>query len=168
MRREKDGFFRSHPQSPLSPAQQAQFDGLTYFDFNPALDLTITVERFADDDWITVETTTDDLRRYRRYGRFSFDVDGQTAQLTIYETPHGFFLPFVDAGANRDTYGAGRYIDLEPLDENTFHVDFNGAYNPFCVYSPAYSCPLTPFENRLSVAIRAGEKIPTGDWVNIP
>ncbi|MBI5715051.1 MAG: DUF1684 domain-containing protein, partial [Chloroflexi bacterium] len=40
-----------------------------------------------------------------------------------------------------------------------FLVDFNIAYNPYCAYSDRWSCPLTPFENRLKVPIRAGEKI---------
>ncbi|MFN8527766.1 MAG: DUF1684 domain-containing protein [Anaerolineae bacterium] len=166
-RRQKDTFFKTHPQSPLSPAQQSAFNGLRYYDPNPSLDLTVTVERFPDDDYITIETTSDEVRRYRRYGRFAFDIDGQTAQLTIYETPHGFFLPFVDSGANRETYGGGRYLDPEMVSENEFHVNFNEAYNPYCVYSSGYSCPLTPFENRLSVAIRAGEKLPEGQWTTL-
>lgn len=165
MRREKDAFFKTHPQSPLSPAQQDVFTALEYYDFDPTLDLTVTAESFAHDDFITIETTTSELRRYRRAGRFAFAVHGKTVQLTIFETPHGYFLPFVDASANRETYGGGRYIDVESQGENTFQVDFNTAYNPYCVYSDAYSCPITPFENRIDVAIRAGEKLPTGAWL---
>ena len=165
MRREKDAFFKTHPQAPLSPAQQDHFTALEYYDHNPALDMTVTVEPFAEDDVITIETTTSELRRYHRAGRFAFEIDGETVQLTIYETPHGYFLPFVDANANRETYGGGRYMDVESVGVNTFHVDFNEAYNPYCVYSDAYSCPITPYENRLKVAIRAGEKLPTGDWL---
>ncbi len=45
-----------------------------------------------------------------------------------------------------------------------FLVDFNYAYNPYCAYNAMWTCPLTPFENRLKVPIRAGEKIPEGDW----
>lgn len=179
MRAEKDRFFKTHPQSPLSEPQQALFTHLEYYPHNPALDLTVTVERFADDDVMTIETTTGEIRRYRRYGRFAFDVDGETVQLTIYETPHGYFLPFTDANANKETYGGGRYLDPEMIGENMFAVDFNVAYNPYCAYDEPtalasregrepvqWSCPLTPFENRLKVAIRAGEKLPVGEWVN--
>jgi len=165
MRREKNTFFKTHPQSPLTPTQQDHFTALDYYDIDSTLTMTVTVEPYPDDDVITIETTSGDLRRYRRAGRFAFDIDGQATQLTIYETPHGFFLPFVDANANRETYGGGRYLDPESVGENTFHVDFNEAYNPYCVYSDGYSCPLTPFENRLDVAIRAGEKLPTGAWL---
>jgi len=164
-RRQKDAFFKNHPQSPLTPEQRALFTGLSYYDPNPDLNLRVTVEPFGADDVVAVQTTTGDVREYRRFGRFTFTVDGQAAQLTIYEADYGFFLPFVDAGASQETYGAGRYLEPEYLGGNNFHVDFNQAYNPFCAYNPRWSCPLTPPENRLKVAIRAGEKMPPGDWV---
>jgi len=158
-RAQKDAFFKQHPQSPLPPEARASFEGLAYYDYNPALAFTVTVDKEDDLSPIAIDTTTGDGRIYHRYGTFSFDVDGDSAQLTIYKTPHGFFLPFVDANAGKETYPAGRYLDLDPNDDGTFTVDFNLAYNPFCAYSDAYSCPLTPPENRLQVAIRAGEQI---------
>ncbi len=163
-RRQKDQFFKTSPQSPLTPEQQTRFTGLSYYDFNPALHLTVTIEPFSEDTSITMQTTTGDVRQYRRFGRFSFTVDGQTAQLTIYEADYGFFLPFVDASAGSETYPAGRYLEPEDLGNNRFEIDFNQAYNPYCAYGPGWSCPLTPAENRLKVAIRAGEKTPQGDW----
>lgn len=164
MRREKDAFFKAHPQSPLTPDQQAAFNGLSYYDPNPDLDLTVTVEPFADKVAVPVQTTTGDTRHYLRYGEFKFTVDGQEARLTIYQTDHDFFLPFTDANSGKETYGAGRYIEPEFLGGNRFHVDFNQAYNPYCAYGDGWSCPITPAENRLKVAIRAGEKTPVGAW----
>jgi uncharacterized protein (DUF1684 family) len=166
LRREKDQFFKASPQSPLSLDQQDAFDGLVYYAPNEALDLVVEVEPLpAGNNEIVIETTTGDTRRYRRYGRFSFSVDGQDVQLTIYEAPHGYFLPFVDANAGSETYGAGRYLEPEALDDDgRFEVNFNLAYNPFCAYGDGWSCPITPAENRLSVAIRAGEKNPEGAW----
>jgi len=165
LRREKDQFFKASPQSPLSDDQQDAFSGLRYYEPNPALDLTVAVERLpAGNNEIVIETTTGDTRRYRRYGRFQFTIDGQAQELTIYEAPHGYFLPFVDANAGEETYSAGRYLEPEPLEEDRFHVDFNLAYNPYCAYSSGWSCPITPAENRLKVAIRAGEKNPAGEW----
>lgn len=167
LRRDKDVFFKSHPQSPLTKSQKAVFDGLVYYDHNPALDLIVDVEPFAQQTFVPVQTTTGDVRQYRRYGQFSFMVEGQPARLTIYAADHGFFLPFVDAGAEVETYPAGRYLEPEALDEagTRFHIDFNAAYNPYCAYSPAWSCPITPAENRLLISIRAGEKLPQGAWV---
>lgn len=168
-RREKDQVFRLDDQSPLTEAQKDAFTALNYYDPNPALDLTLTAAPLdpTEDGAILIETTTRELRRYRRFGRVQFDVDGTPVTLTIYETPHGFFLPFVDSGAGTETYPSGRYLDPEYLGNNRFHIDFNLAYNPYCAYGPSWSCPITPAENRLTVAIRAGEKIPTGEWVEM-
>jgi len=158
-RAEKDDFFAHDPQSPLTADQKRTFSGLRYFDEEPALRLDVTVELFPEREQIEVQTSTGDVRVYTRYGRFKFIVDGQEAELTIYETEHGYFLPFVDSLAGTETYPAGRYLEPEPLAGNHFLVDFNVAYNPYCAYNDVWSCPLTPFENRLKVPIRAGEKM---------
>jgi hypothetical protein len=158
-RAEKDDFFASHPQSPLTTAQKKEFHGLNYFPENSALRLDVDVELIPGRDVIQVQTTTGDIREYIRYGRFTFNVDGQEVSLTIYEADYGFFLPFVDSLAGTETYPAGRYLEPEALSPTRFHVDFNLAYNPYCAYNEAWSCPLTPFENRLKAPIRAGEKL---------
>lgn len=165
LRREKDQFFKTHIQSPLAPEQRAQFNGLRYYEPNAALDFILPLMPFADQEDIIVETTTGDRRIYTRYGEIRFVVDGQEARLTVFETEHGYFLPFVDANVGAETYPAGRYLDPEPLPGDRLQVDFNLAYNPYCAYNSRYSCPLTPFENRLAVAIRAGEMLPQGAWV---
>jgi len=158
-RREKDAFFRGHPQSPLTPEQKRHFKGLSYFPENPELDLEVEIEEFPEKRTIQMQTSTGDVQSYQRYGRFKLDVEGQEALLTLYSGQHGFFLPFADSLAGQETYGAGRYLEPEPLGGNRFSVNFNLAYNPYCAYNPNYSCPLTPAENRVKAAIRAGEKL---------
>ena len=69
------------------------------------------------------------------------------------------FVPFLDATTGTETYGAGRYLDLEPQDDGTWTLDFNLAYHPSCVYDARFSCPLTPHENRLGVRVEAGERL---------
>ena len=178
-RAEKDQFFASHPQSPLTSSQKREFKGLKYFPENEALRLVVQVEEFESPETVEIQTSTGDVRHYQRFGRFHFSVEGQEASLTIYDTDFGFFLPFVDALANSETYGAGRYLEPELLENGKYLVDFNLAYNPYCAYNEphalaarsgrepkVWSCPLTPFENRLKVPICAGEKIPEGNWVD--
>jgi uncharacterized protein len=165
-RTEVDDFFEFHPQSPLDDDQRDNFEGLEYFDPNDDLVVVVDVERFDDDEpLIEIGTNTGDLRQYRPWGRFTFEADGQEASLTIYsgDDGHELFLPFRDATSGSESYGAGRYIDnhrpgLRQLPDGKIEVDFNYAYNPFCAYSPAFSCPLPPAENWLTVPIRAGEK----------
>ncbi len=125
----------------------------------------VTITPFADGKFVPIQTTTGDVRQYKRYGEFTFRVDGQETRLTVYEADYGFFLPFVDAGAGGETYAAGRYLEPEYLGDNRFHIDFNHAYSPYCAYGSQWSCPITPAENRLNVHIRAGEKVPVGEWV---
>lgn len=158
-RREKDAFFGSDPQSPLTHEQQHAFKGLKYFSENAGLRLEIPVEKFPTRETISMLTTGGDPQIYQRYGRLQFEVEGQKAELTLYSSEDGFFLPFVDNLAGRETYPAGRYVEVEQLPDGKFRVDFNLAYNPYCAYNDKWSCPLTPFENRLKVPIRAGEKI---------
>lgn len=165
-RAEVDEMMAYHPQSPLTDEQQAVFEGLNYYDENKALVVRVEVERFSPDEpLIEMQTSTGDVQVYRRWGRFTFTVDGEEAALTLYSDEDGydFFLPFKDATNGKETYGAGRYLDnhrpgLRQLLADRFEVDFNYAYNPYCAYNENYSCPLPPRENWLAVPIRAGEK----------
>jgi uncharacterized protein (DUF1684 family) len=158
-RKMKDEFFARDGQSPLTPGQKKAFKGLKYFPINPELDLEVTVEEFPTKQRIEMQTTTGDIQAYERYGKFVFTMDDQTVELTIYHSNDGYFLPFVDSLAGRETYPAGRYLEPVSLGNNRFKVDFNLAYNPYCAYNEYWSCPLTPFENHLRVPIRAGEKL---------
>ena len=157
-RQEKDAFFRDHPQSPLTAEQRQGFRGLSYFPYNSALDLIVAVEEYPGGETVDIQTSTGEVQRYERFGHFAFEVDGQEAQLTLYRSEHGFFLPFADGLAGSETYGAGRYLEPEELPDGRFAVDFNLAYNPYCAYNERWSCPLTPPENRIKIAIRAGER----------
>lgn len=165
-RRLKDEFFKSHPQSPLTPDQKKSFNGLSYYGPNPALDLTLEAEEFQDKAVIQMQTSTGDIQTYQKWGKISFGVGDETAELTLFYSPnHGnFFLPFMDATSGSETYGAGRYIDPEWLGNSRFHVDFNIAYSPYCAYNDRWSCPIPPMENRLKVRIEAGEKKPDTAW----
>ncbi len=158
-RAEKDNFFANDFQSPLTPAQKRDFHGLKYFPENPELRLELKAEEFPTKERVEMQTSTGDVQVYHKHARLRFEVDGSPAELTVYEGPNGFFLPFVDSLAGKETYAAGRYLEPEPLPGGRFLVDFNMAYNPYCAYNEHWSCPLTPFENRLKVPIRAGEKL---------
>jgi len=158
-RTEKDEFFGKHPQSPLTREQKKDFHGLQYFPENDSMRLEVKVEEFENKQTFEMQTSTGDVQIYEKFGKFRFEVEGEEAELTIYQSQHGFFLPFVDTLAGKETYPAGRYLEPEALPGGHFIVDFNIAYNPYCAYNEMWSCPITPAENRLKVAIRAGEKL---------
>ncbi|MFB3737430.1 MAG: DUF1684 domain-containing protein [Candidatus Velamenicoccus archaeovorus] len=161
-RRDKDDFFRHHPRSPLTPEQRATFRGLSYFPEDPAFAIRAPLDTDVDrDEPIVMQTTTGGTQEYRRAGVVRFEVEGRPAQVTLYASPqqHELFLPFRDDTSGKETYGAGRYLEVEPPGpDGAVVVDFNDAYNPYCAYNEAWSCPIPPRENWLDVPIRAGEK----------
>jgi uncharacterized protein (DUF1684 family) len=157
-RERKDRFYRDSPESPIPPAARSSFTGLRYYDPNPDLDLYVEARRFEEPEHVQLQTSTGDLADFFRWATIEFRVDGVDARLTVFRDPAGgLFLPFQDANAGGETYGAGRYLEPDELPRGVLHVDFNHAYNPYCAYSDEWSCPLPPAENRLRVAIRAGE-----------
>ncbi len=156
-RKQKDDFFGSSPDSPVD--DRSGFKGLDYYDEEPSLALELEIEP-GDGSEVRVQTSDGQERIYTRDATVSFDMQGEEVSLTLYGTghAHGYFLPFRDATSGKETYGAGRYLDVEPAKQGKVKIDFNLAYNPFCAYNDAYSCPLPPGENWLQVPIRAGEK----------
>ena len=156
-RRRKDEFFASY-ESPLTAADRADFAGLSYFEPDPGLVFTVPLQAGAGGEG-AIDTTDGQKRIYRRAGSVGFTVAGLDLSLVVYDTGHpGFFIPFRDATSGKETYGGGRYLDIDPNTDETLTIDFNMAYNPYCVYSDGYSCPLPQPENWLPVPIEAGEQ----------
>jgi uncharacterized protein (DUF1684 family) len=156
-RAEKDYYLRRDPYSPIEDRQS--FTGLNYYPPDPAFRFTLALNP-VEPEPLTFQTSTGDERVYQRIGTVEFEVEDQSAQLAIYKSEDydELFLPFRDATSGVETYGAGRYLEPVELGSGELLVDFNLAYNPYCAYSEAFSCPLPPVENCLKVAIRAGEK----------
>ena len=143
----KDTFFKTSPQSPLSPEQKKSFSGLRYFDENPALRFTAPVERDPKPPTVQMATSMGHVAEFIHYGSMRFTVDGQAQVLQLYqgEGQDELFLPFMDATTGVETYGAGRYLDVAERLDGTVLLDFNNAYNPYCAYdSTKWSCPLPP------------------------
>lgn len=166
-RKAKDEEFRSE-YSPLPREQWANFSGLHYYEPAAKYCVAAVWRVLEKPDTVQIAATkSDDIRTMVRYGVLSFSVDGVQCVLTAYKNtgdvaeryPTLLFVPFQDKTTGVETYEAGRYLDLEePTAATQYTVDFNRAYNPYCAYNEAYSCPLVPEENILPVAIRAGEK----------
>jgi len=169
-RADKDAYFKSSSGSPVPEEEREAFTGLPYYPVDEGMVFEgLTLEPYTGDEPSNFEIPTSDnrLRPAHRAGTFTFEAGGEPRRLTAYEIDGGHgdgsvFLPFLDATSGRETYGAGRYLDLEPDEDGTYTIDFNLAYHPSCVYASRFSCPLTPAENRLSMRIEAGEKLAEG------
>lgn len=113
---------------------------------------------------VVILSTRGNQRHALRVGWFEFEVDGKACRLEatrllepgVDEGSVGIFFRDLTSGA--DTYALGRYVDVEPLGDGRYRLDFNLAYNPACAVSEHYNCPIPPKANTLKVAIRAGEK----------
>jgi uncharacterized protein (DUF1684 family) len=159
-RADKDDFFRHNPQSPIPTEERTRFEGLTYY--NPSTELVFTVPvDTVEPEPVQIGTTGGEERTYHRVATVTVVVEETDVVLGLYSTGHaGLFLPFRDSTSGSETYGAGRYLDIEPNGDGTVTIDFNYPYAPFCAYSDAYSCALPPYDNWLEVPIRAGERNP--------
>jgi uncharacterized protein len=93
-------------------------------------------------------------------GTAVFKVNGQELKLTAIggDSKTGLFIVFNDLTAKSDTYPGGRFLDTGPIMDGHVVLDINRAYNPPCAVTPYATCPLAPKENRLAIAITAGEK----------
>lgn len=157
-RKQLDAVFQGD-ESPLDEADRAHFTGLKYFPFDPAYRLLIKLSPPERRDNVILMDTKGAERTYERCGILDFALQGQPQRLTLFRDPgHGYyFLPFRDATTGRETYGVGRYVEPKEAAPGLYLIDFNNAYNPYCAYSNRWSCPVPPDENRLTVAVRAGE-----------
>jgi len=160
----KDQFFKEHFQSPILQEERANFTKLNYFEPNPDYYFELELKKLDKKESVKIEDTGGNLRDFLKWGKFTFKVNDQQCVLYAYKsdnTDTRLFIPFKDATNGKETYGAGKYIDLEKDKDkigNKWIVDFNLATNPWCAYSSNYACPLIPFENILKVKILAGEK----------
>jgi uncharacterized protein (DUF1684 family) len=163
----KDAYFAVSLDSPIPPSKRLPFDGLVYFPVGLAYrfeGLALGPYEGSGPETFLMPTSSGDERPAMRAGTFGFQLHGQDLALVAYDLGTGsLFVPFQDLTSGLETYGAGRYLDIEPEADGTFTLDFNAAYHPYCAYSPDYSCPLTPAENRLGVRIEAGERLPTDE-----
>lgn len=166
-RTEKDKEFRNPEETPLAKEEIPDFRGLRYFKPNLKYRVIASLVKETSPDTIKMKTTTERLPLYLVYGKATFTLDGKQHILTIFRnvglmTKPGYedylFVPFTDLTSGKQAYGGGRYIDARITEGDTIVLDFNRAYNPYCVYSKRYSCPIPPSENFLDAKILAGEK----------
>ena len=161
-RAQKDEFFRTSPESPLTDEQKAAFTGLRYYPENAAYVFIVEPEPFDEVKNMGLQTSSGETIGLLIWAHAYFEVEGRMQCLTLFaDDPEGsaLFLPFSDAGRGTETYGAGRYLEPVRLADGRLKLDFNDAYNPYCAYNDGWMCPLTPPENRLSVRIPAGEML---------
>jgi len=136
------------------------FKGLQYFPVNQKFRLMTKLERETSYP-VKFATNTDRSPIYYFIGKVFCNIENQEETLAIYATDslgaEEIFIPFKDPSNNKETYGAGRYIETQLSKGDSIPLDFNLAFNPYCHYNSEYSCPIVPSENTLKSKIEAGE-----------
>ena len=157
----KDLQFKNDPDGPILVADREAFPGLNYFDVDETYRVEAELIKADRQDTLRLMSTDGNKQLMVHVGKIAFDLQGVKQELTAYTYLEGqkaetLFIPFTDLTSGVSTYGGGRYIDI-PLSAELF-IDFNTAYNPYCVYNESFVCPIPPPENRIMLEIRAGEK----------
>jgi len=159
----RNELFAAHPDSPLLPAARSRFAGLPVAPYDPTLRFEVALDRDVEPDRLEVETGTDGVVRFDRFGVLHVPGVGDLDVWWLGSYGGGVFVPVKDALAGRRTYGGGRYL-LDTVkgadlggDGDVLVVDMNFAYNASCAYDPAWACPLAPPGNVVPVEVYAGE-----------
>lgn len=158
--------YRDPKKSPLESKALKRFKKHDFFPVDLKYRVRAILTITDNTPFFQMKTTTERLPQYRRFGFITFTLNELEFQLPVYQSQDlmrvkeyedYLFLPFTDLTNGKESYSGGRYLELRiPKDGNEVVVDFNKAYNPYCVYNSRFSCPIVPVENTLEVEIRAG------------
>lgn len=153
-------------ETPFSPEARKAFGGLAWWPVDARYRLPGTrLARHAVPRSAKLATTGEEGVLFLETGAFEFELLGQRCRLLAFEPAPGeadepyVLIPFRDATSGKETYGGGRYLDLEPREDDVYDLDFNRAYHPYCAYDEAWSCTLPPPENWLPLRVEAGERL---------
>jgi uncharacterized protein (DUF1684 family) len=162
-RARKDEAFRRQIDEPIPLAAQQVFLPLKYFPIDPAYSVTASFTPAAVRTPLQMPTSAGKMRDMEQVGTLSFTLKGQLLSLGAFveagTPPDRLFVPFTDLTSGTETYGAGRYLELNRTATGIYTIDFNLAFHPYCYYNENYDCPFPPLSNRLPVPVRAGEKL---------
>ncbi len=158
--------FKKDPK-PLIESDRKKFKELSFFSTSAKYYVDGIFTRALHEDTFKMETTTKWRPDFVKYGTIAFMIDSVEYTLAAYQNvkeakledrKNNLFIPFTDKTNGRETYEGGRYIDRKIPEGERIMLDFNKAYNPWCVYNGRFSCPIPPEENTLPIEIKAGEK----------
>ena len=156
--------FITEERSPIHGTDTAY---LRFFAPDEQYRLTTQFTLTPDAQPFDMPTSSGKTKKFRQYGLISFRIHDTACTLQVFQNlglkdpkyADHLFIPFTDGTTYTETYGGGRYLDLTTNDikDGKLVIDFNKCYNPYCAFAGGYNCPIPPVENRLPVAIPAGE-----------
>ena len=165
LREAKNLSFKNDEDSPFNHKSKIHFNPLKYYNIDPAFFFQSKLYLYPIKDTIKVFGTKGEERRAIRFGYVTFNYNKKDFRVNVYKGSSKigqeyYSIWFTDKTTSDETYGVGRYLDFEynPNPDFIYAIDFNLAYNPYCAYSPEYSCAIPLKEDHIDIAIKAGEK----------
>jgi len=163
----RDTLFRTHPQSPLGPADPLRGTGLPYWPYDPALRFELPLAAAPEPVRLQVPTGADGTTTMVLAGRVELPppLEAHVDVWWLEQYAGGLFLPLRDGSAGSTSYGGGRYaIDTAKGADlgggpGTLVIDLNFLYHPSCRYDATWQCPLAPPGNTIPAAVEAGERL---------
>ena len=152
-----------------SPLKRNDLKFLDFYPVDTNFRVNASFKLYINADTVNFNTSSGRIKQFQPYAIIYFNVSSIPCSLQVYRSlqlaedskyANYLFLPFTDMTSGNETYGGGRYIDLDKrnfLDDKII-LDFNKAYNPWCAFGEGFNCPVPPKENELEVEIPAGEK----------
>lgn len=165
-----NSMFKDGSKSPLKKKDLKNFKGLDFFPFDSSYIVNARFIKTKDAPFFKMKTNTEREPLYKEYGVLKFILKNKSLELTVYQSQEelndenykeSLYLPFTDNTSGVDSYGGGRYMDLNIYDikkDSLVLLNFNNTYNPYCVYNEKFSCPITPRKNHLDIEVNAGIK----------
>jgi len=155
--------------SERSPLTAESVKNIRFFPPDQSFKVTAELEMINPDETIQISTYSGIQKEFIEYAMLSFELEGEVHSLMTHKNVNSMrmpmyknkmFLMFMDLTTGESTYGGGRYIyiDESNIKNGQVVLDFNKAFNPYCAYSDGFNCPIPPPQNRLDIAINAGEK----------
>jgi uncharacterized protein (DUF1684 family) len=160
-RGEKFGFRVKDKHHPA----RANFHGLSYFPLDASWRVEAKLEAYVPPKVIPIVNVLGMVDNMTSPGALVFEMNGKEYRLepVLEKGSKQLFVIFADLTSGKQTYGAGRYLYVDPPSaDGKVIIDFNKAYNPPCAFTKFATCPLPPRQNRLAMQVEAGEMKYTG------
>lgn len=160
-----NNYFRSE-NSPLSDSMKNIFTEIPYYDVDTNFRVVAEFEKIDNGPVFKIAASGNIADQYKTMGLLHFQLNNNRFVLEVYrnesmkgEGADNYFIPFFDKTNGIETYAGGRYLDIPAIKGEKVILDFNYAYQPYCVYNYDYSCPIPPLQNVVNTEIRAGERM---------
>jgi uncharacterized protein (DUF1684 family) len=158
--RERERYQNTISDMENSPvAKEEDFLGFRYFDAKSEWVFQAEFVQDLSGDAFPVYMTDGTTDQLPMAGKATFEKGGKKYTVLVFDEGKTLLLPFRDETNDIETYGGGRYINLDKTSNNRITIDFNKAHNFYCAYDESFICPVPPAENTLALRVEAGEKV---------